>query len=117
MDVFELRLHLDEDYARYTRSFIKIADPRIAGRVHQALNDDALWPSPLASISRAPRLPRCSHRSIDAWASAIYPSGNHLEAASMGLRQNLRLCAAKTCIENWPPDRARPAFIDGPRYA
>lgn len=33
MDVFELRGRLVEDYARYTRSFIKIADERTRARV------------------------------------------------------------------------------------
>ncbi len=37
MDVFELRGRLVEDYARYTRSFIKIADPRIDQKVARAL--------------------------------------------------------------------------------
>ena len=32
MDVFELRVRLVEDYARYTRSFIKIADERIKAK-------------------------------------------------------------------------------------
>ena len=33
MDIFDLRTRLVEDYARYTRSFIKIADPRIIEKV------------------------------------------------------------------------------------
>jgi len=33
MDVFDLRNRLVEDYARYTSSFIKIADPRIEDMV------------------------------------------------------------------------------------
>ena len=33
MDVFDLRSRLVDDYARYTRSFIKIADPRVKAKV------------------------------------------------------------------------------------
>jgi hypothetical protein len=51
MDVFDLRLRLVEDYARYTRSFIKISDPRIAGTVDRALSDGALWPEPLLQLN------------------------------------------------------------------
>jgi very-short-patch-repair endonuclease len=51
MDVFDLRLRLVEDYARYTRSFIKIADPRIRETVDGALNDGALWPEPLLQLN------------------------------------------------------------------
>jgi hypothetical protein len=41
MDVFALRNQLVEDYARYTRSFIKIADPRIKAKVDSALDEGA----------------------------------------------------------------------------
>lgn len=51
MDVFELRGRLVEDYARYTRSFIKIADPRIKAKVDGALDDGALWPEPLLQLN------------------------------------------------------------------
>ena len=37
MDVFDLRSRLVDDYARYTRSFIKIADPRISAKVLPSL--------------------------------------------------------------------------------
>ena len=37
MDVFDLRQRLVDDYQRYTRSFIKIRDPRISAYVDQAL--------------------------------------------------------------------------------
>jgi len=51
MDVFDLRTRLVNDYARYTRSFIRIADPRINERVEGALNDGVLCPSaPSGSI-------------------------------------------------------------------
>jgi hypothetical protein len=43
MDVFELRNRLVEDYASYTRSFIKISDERIREKVDAALNEGALW--------------------------------------------------------------------------
>ncbi len=41
MDVFDLRKRLVDDYASYTRSFIKIADPRITAKVEHALNAGA----------------------------------------------------------------------------
>ena len=51
MDVFDLRNRLIEDYARYTRSFIKIADPRVKAKVDGALDDGALWPEPLLQLN------------------------------------------------------------------
>src|SRR5690349_15144211 len=51
MDVFDLRSRLVNDYARYTRSFIKIADARINERVESALSDGALWPEPLLQLN------------------------------------------------------------------
>src|SRR5262245_16689020 len=51
MDVFDLRNRLVEDYARYTRSFIRIADPRIKAKVKGALDDSALWPEPLLQLN------------------------------------------------------------------
>jgi superfamily II DNA/RNA helicase len=51
MDVFDLRNRLVDDYARYTRSFIKIADPRIRQKVDGALEGGALWPEPLLQLN------------------------------------------------------------------
>ncbi|MCX6354171.1 MAG: DEAD/DEAH box helicase [Candidatus Aureabacteria bacterium] len=51
MDVFDLRNRLVEDYARYTRSFIKIADPRISSKVDGALDEGVLWPEPLLQLN------------------------------------------------------------------
>lgn len=51
MEVFDLRQRLVEDYSRYTRSFIKISDPRIAARVDSALDDGALWPESLLQLN------------------------------------------------------------------
>ena len=51
MDVFDLRNRLVEDYARYTRSFIKIADARINAKVDDALIAGALWPEPLLQLN------------------------------------------------------------------
>jgi ATP-dependent helicase YprA (DUF1998 family)/very-short-patch-repair endonuclease len=51
MDVFHLRNRLVEDYARYTRSFIKISNPRINAKVDAALNEGALWPEPLVQLN------------------------------------------------------------------
>lgn len=51
MDVFELRQKLVDDYKEYTRSFIKIADSRINGKVSKALEDGLLWPEPLLQLN------------------------------------------------------------------
>jgi len=51
MDVFDLRDRLVADYASYTRSFIKIADPRISARVESDLNAGAFWPVPLLQLN------------------------------------------------------------------
>ena len=51
MDVFEFRQRLVSYYARYTRSFIKIADPNIRAKVDGALDDGALWPEPLLQLN------------------------------------------------------------------
>jgi ATP-dependent helicase YprA (DUF1998 family) len=51
MDVFDLRNRLVADYADYTRSFIKIADPRIDAKVEQELQQGALWPEPLLQLN------------------------------------------------------------------
>ena len=51
MDVFDLRNRLVDDYASYTRSFIKIADLRISQKVETALNDGELWPEPLLQLN------------------------------------------------------------------
>jgi len=51
MDVFDLRDRLVTDYASYTRSFIKIADPRISARVESELNAGAFWPEPLLQLN------------------------------------------------------------------
>ena len=53
MDVFALRDRLVEDYASYTRSFIKIADPRIQRKVDTALDAGAFWPEPLLQLNPA----------------------------------------------------------------
>ena len=51
MNVFELRDRLVSDYASYTRSFIKIADPRISDKVDSTLNAGAFWPDPLLQLN------------------------------------------------------------------
>ena len=50
MNVFDLRQRLVEDYARYTRSFLKIADTRIIAKVDGSL-DDGAWPDPLIQLN------------------------------------------------------------------
>jgi ATP-dependent helicase YprA (DUF1998 family)/very-short-patch-repair endonuclease len=51
MNVFDLRNRLVEDYASYTRSFIKIADLRISEKVETALNAGELWPEALLQLN------------------------------------------------------------------
>ena len=51
MDVFDLRNRLVNDYASYTRSFIKISDPRIDEKVKSELNAGAFWPEPLLQLN------------------------------------------------------------------
>ena len=51
MDVFDLRKRLVDDYASYTRSFIKIDDARIKAQVDGALDGGHLWPEPLLQLN------------------------------------------------------------------
>ncbi len=51
MDVFGLHKHVISQYATYTRSFIKISDPRIATEVDRQIGDGLLWPYPLIQLN------------------------------------------------------------------
>ena len=51
MNVFDLRQRLVSDYARYTKSFIKIADPVILAKVDSELDGGAFWPEPLLQLN------------------------------------------------------------------
>ncbi len=51
MNVFDLRKRLVDDYASYTRSFIKIADPIIRAKVDSELDAGAFWPEPLLQLN------------------------------------------------------------------
>ena len=51
MDVFDLRDRLVSDYQSYTRSFIKIRDPRIDAFVDGLLNGEGFWPEPLLQLN------------------------------------------------------------------
>jgi ATP-dependent helicase YprA (DUF1998 family)/very-short-patch-repair endonuclease len=51
MDVFDLRARLVADYQSYTRSFIKIRDPRVDKFVDNVLNAGAFWPEPLLQLN------------------------------------------------------------------
>jgi len=51
MNVFDHRQRLVDDYAEYTRSFIKIRDKRIADFVSNKLDSGAFWPEPLLQLN------------------------------------------------------------------
>jgi len=51
MDVFDLRNRLVSDYRDYTRSFIKIGDPRIRQFVDGHLAGEGFWPQPLLQLN------------------------------------------------------------------
>ena len=51
MDVFDLRSRLVSDYRDYTRSFIKIRDPRIGAFVDNVLDAEGFWPEPLLQLN------------------------------------------------------------------
>ncbi len=47
MDVFDLRRHIVDDYARFARSFTRIKAADLKQQVDQIYNDDQFWPEPL----------------------------------------------------------------------
>src|SRR5690606_13066623 len=51
MDVFELHRHVVDDYAAYTKSFIQIADERVANEVRREIAEGILWPDPLLQLN------------------------------------------------------------------
>lgn len=51
MDVFQLHRHVIDDYAAYTKSFIRISDERIAETVRKEIADGLLWPEPLLQLN------------------------------------------------------------------
>jgi hypothetical protein len=51
MNIFDLRNRLVGDYASYTDSFIKIADPRIRAKVESELAAGAVWPEPMLRLT------------------------------------------------------------------
>ena len=53
MNVFELRDRLVDDYRDYTRSFIRIRDPRIKEFVDGHLGAEGFWPEPLLQLNPA----------------------------------------------------------------
>jgi hypothetical protein len=56
MDVFELRERLVADYRDYTKSFIKVRDPRICDFVDGVLGKGAVWPEPTPERRRSCRV-------------------------------------------------------------
>lgn len=53
MNVFETHKKIVDDYARYIRSFVNIADHEIATKVEQELSAGKLWPHPLLHFNPA----------------------------------------------------------------
>jgi len=51
MDVFRLRNALITDYRAYSKSFVKIRNPRIQAYVDTELESGALWPDPLIQLN------------------------------------------------------------------
>jgi len=51
MDVFDLRRHIVDDYARFARSFTRIKAADLKQQVDQIYNDDQFWPEPLLQIT------------------------------------------------------------------
>jgi ATP-dependent helicase YprA (DUF1998 family) len=51
MDVFKLHRHVIDDYAAYTKSFIRISDERIADAVRKEIAEGLLWPDPLLQLN------------------------------------------------------------------
>jgi ATP-dependent helicase YprA (DUF1998 family)/very-short-patch-repair endonuclease len=53
MDVFDLHRTVVRDYSAYTKSFIRIDDPRIKQAVNHAVDHGLLWPDPLLQLNPA----------------------------------------------------------------
>ena len=53
MKVFDTHRQIVDDYDRYIRSFINIADPEIAQKVEDSLSEGRLWPAPLLQFNPA----------------------------------------------------------------
>lgn len=56
LDAFALRDEVVTTYRNYVEGFIKIADPRVAGEVEEALESGSLWPESWAQINPTYRL-------------------------------------------------------------
>lgn len=53
MDVFDCYRHVVSDYADYTKSFVRIADSRVARQVEEEMGCGLLWPEPLLQLNPA----------------------------------------------------------------
>ncbi|KAF3462129.1 DEAD/DEAH box helicase [Ralstonia pseudosolanacearum] len=53
MDVLGTHARVVEDYAKYIRSFLNIADPSIEKKVEEKLSEGRLWPEPLLQFNPA----------------------------------------------------------------
>jgi ATP-dependent helicase YprA (DUF1998 family) len=51
MDVFEVRQRLIADYEGYTRSFVDVADQRVAAHVAERIEGGKQWPEPWLSLN------------------------------------------------------------------
>lgn len=51
MDVFKLRQHVIDEYARYMRSFVQIRESQLEKFVAAELRSESLWPQPLIQMN------------------------------------------------------------------
>lgn len=82
MNVFELRRHLVNEYARYVRSFVAIRDVRVAEVVNDALEEGLLWPEPRVALNPS--------FAEGAWVDELVGEGAlHSECSSIFRRKNV----------------------------
>ena len=88
MNVFELRDRLVDDYRDYTRSFIKIRDPRIKEFVDGHLGAEGFWPEPLLQLN-----------------PAFQPGGTIDDLVAEGVLSDQRRCSRIFRYRESPEDR------------
>ena len=53
MNIFDFRRRLVDDYAGYTRAFIRVREPKLSEFVDRQLDEGVLWPEPLIQLNPA----------------------------------------------------------------